>query len=62
MNGDITYSPDSMSPFDYGTTATHSCNEGFFVNGNQVRICSGDGLSTFGSWDASAPLCSGIIM
>ena len=59
-NGVITYRPDTSSPFDFGTTATHVCNEGFFLEGTAMRTCEGDGsLTTSGQWNSTAPACSG---
>ena len=59
-NGTITYDLDTSDPFDFGTTATITCNIGFNLGGDSTRTCSGDGLSTNGMWSGSAPICSGI--
>ena len=61
-NGLITYSPDTTDPFDFGTRATHSCNEGFYLDGNDTRSCTGDGLSTIGEWTLTMPTCPGRMM
>ena len=58
-NGLITFSPDTTSPFNYGTTATHSCNQGFYLVGNIARNCVGDGSGLIGTWSGSAPVCAG---
>ncbi len=58
----IAYSPDTTSPFDFGTTATYSCNDGYFLEGEQTRSCAGDGSSTMGTWDLTAPTCTGIVV
>ena len=58
-NGMVVYSPDSTAPYDYGTTATYSCNEGFFLQGSSVRTC-GEGLGTSGLFDGVPPVCTGI--
>ena len=60
-NGGITYDPVSSDPvtLDYGTTATYSCNDGFFLEGNVMRNCGGDGTSLDGVWDGVVPICSG---
>ena len=59
-NGVITYNPDTSSPYDFGTTATHTCNTGFFLEGAQLRTCEEDGsLTTSGRWSATTPACSG---
>ena len=62
-NGMIVYSSGSTTPpFNYGTTATYQCNDGYsLASGDSVRICStGDGTSTVGEWSGTAPVCSGI--
>ena len=58
-NGRITYTPDTTSPFDFGTTATYSCDDGFFIVGNSAQTCDGDGSGVGGVWSGSAPVCSG---
>ena len=43
-NGAITYGPDTIAPFDEGTVATHSCNDGFTLGaGSEVRTCLAGG-------------------
>ena len=59
-NGVLSYNPDTMTPFDFGTTASYSCNEGFFLVGNTNQTCGGDGSGVNGIWSGSAPVCSGI--
>ena len=58
-NGRTTYSPDTTSPFNFGTTAIYSCNEGFFLTGESTLTCGGDGSEVDGIWSDSAPVCSG---
>jgi len=60
-NGLISYIPDTTPPFDYRTVAIHTCNEGYFREGNDLRTCTGDGLSTDGDWDGDRPTCRGYI-
>ena len=60
-NGLISYSPDTTAPFDFATNATHTCNEGFFLNGMEYRTCTGDGLTTSGSWTGSPPVCPSML-
>ncbi|XP_064387965.1 uncharacterized protein LOC135336171 isoform X3 [Halichondria panicea] len=63
INGVIIFAPDNTEPFDFQTTATYGCNEGFFLLGNanyDTRWCDGDGLSTSGVWNSTAPSCSGV--
>ena len=56
-NGLVAY---SSSPFNFGTTATYTCNEGFFLQGDRTRTCGGDGSGLNGVWSGSAPVCAGI--
>ena len=52
-------SADAMGNFAFGTVATHSCSDGFFLMGNEMRVCGGDGTSPTGVWSGSEPVCSG---
>ena len=62
-NGDISYTPDMTGPLDFATIATHSCNTGFFLMGiGTLRSCGGDGSSTVGIWNGTAPTCLGIVI
>ncbi len=52
-NGAITYGPDTIAPFDEGTVATHSCNDGFTLGaGSEVRTCLAGGR-----WSGFIPVC-----
>ncbi len=65
VNGVIIFTPDNTEPFDFQTTATYGCNEGFFLLGNanyDTRWCGGDGLSTSGVWNNTVPSCPGEIL
>ncbi len=43
-NEAITYDPDTIAPFDEGTVATHTCNDGFvLVVGSETRTCLAGG-------------------
>ncbi len=55
-NGMVAYSPDSL---DFGTTATYTCLEGYFLEGTSTRTCIGDGSGISGNWNGVAPVCSG---
>ena len=61
-NGNITYSTSANTSgrYSYGTVATHTCDEGFFLEGSETRMCEGDGVNTLGTWSGSHPACSGI--
>ena len=50
---------DRTSPFDFGTTATYSCNEGYYLQGEDVRTCVEDGSGVNGIWSGSTPRCAG---
>ena len=58
-NGVITYRTDRTSPFDFGTTATYSCNEGYYLEGEDVRTCVEDVSGLNGIWSGSTPRCTG---
>ena len=47
-DGTIVYGSDTTDPFDFGTTATHSCNMGFSLVGVSLRTCGGNGSSING--------------
>ena len=59
MNGLISYASDMNEPFDFGTTATYTCNPGSYLNGSDTRTCDGDGLTTVGTWTGTTPNCGG---
>ncbi len=53
LNGAITYGPDTIAPYDVGTVATHTCDDGsIFVAGSLNRTCL-----TGGRWSGFTPLC-----
>ena len=56
-NGAIVYASDTTAPYDFGTTATHSCNSGYSLVGFEVRTCGGDGSSVTGGWDSRETTC-----
>ena len=56
-NGAVVYASDMTDPYDFGTTATYSCNSGYSLVGDEVRTCGGDGSSITGEWDLSEPTC-----
>ncbi len=62
-NGMIIYSSGSTTPpFDYGTTATYQCNNGYsLASGDRVRTCTSNGTSSVGQWSGTAPVCSGTV-
>ena len=56
-HGRLTYTFDTQAPYDYGTVATHSCNDGFDLSGNISRTCSGDGTGLYGTWTGDVSYC-----
>ena len=60
-NGVITYADDTTPNFDLGTTATYSCNEGYFLDlsvGVRVRTCVDDNdMDALGVFTDEAPSC-----
>ena len=60
-NGVITYADDTTPNFDLGTTATYTCNEGYFLDlsvGVRVRTCVDDGdIDALGVFTDQAPSC-----
>ena len=59
-NGGVTYSPDTTTPYDFGTMGTYVCNSGFGIVGGASRVCGGDGSSLNGGWSGSAAACEGV--
>ena len=55
------FASDTSAPYDFGTTATYSCNSGYSLVGDEVRTCGGDGSSTMGVWDLNEPSCEGML-
>ncbi len=62
LNGMITYLPTATVPLPFGSAAQYSCNDGFYLQGNNVRTCDGDGSSSDGVWSDSIPVCSGELL
>ena len=58
----IAYDSNTTSPFDFGTTATYTCIEGYTLSGSETRMCKGDGLSVQGEWSGTTPICSSMNM
>ena len=58
MNGGITYDGGEMMNLTVGTVATHTCNEGFSLDGQSTRICMDDDQAdTIGVWSGDGPSC-----
>ncbi len=57
-NGMISYSPDDIPDYDLGTEATYTCEAGFYLEGNEVRVCmDDDGMDIIGAWSGQEPTC-----
>ncbi len=57
INGTISYSPDVTTDYDLGTNATYTCEDGFFLESNEVRTCMDDGMDATGVWNGHEPGC-----
>ena len=54
----ISYSPDVTPDYDLGTNATYTCEAGFHLKGNGVRVCmDDDGMDAIGVWSDQEPSC-----
>ncbi len=59
-NGNIDFggaSLDENSTYIFAVVATYVCDTGFYLVGNDSRICTGDGMSVNGSFNGTAPTC-----
>ena len=57
-NGMISYSPDVIPDYDLGTEATYTCEAGFYLEGNEVRVCmDDDGMDAIGVWSGREESC-----
>ncbi len=54
----ISYSPDDTSDYGLGTEATYTCEDGLYLEGNEVRTCmDDDGMDATGVWSGHKPSC-----
>ena len=58
-NGSIVYHDNVTEQLVFGTVANHSCDEGYFLVGDSVRICEGSGSTVEGEWSGTVPVCLG---
>ena len=58
-NGGVTINPVGTPVV--GSAVTYSCNQGYFLQGDMIRDCTGDGLSVSGTWTGTEPTCIGMI-
>ncbi len=62
-NGAIVYSTDTLAPYDIGTVATYSCNEGYVLTGGNVeRICVDSGDGNDDRFNGEAPSCPLLVL
>ena len=57
----ISYSSDGMfggPDHPLGTVATYTCNEGFDLVGDDVRVCEAVGNGVMGMFSGSSPICN----
>lgn len=57
------YSSDTTAPYDFHTTATYQCDEGYMLDAGSprdvTRACDGLGSSPTGMWNGTDLSCSG---
>ena len=51
-NGNIDFIGDSVAPFSIGTSAIYTCDTGYVLVGESVRICED------GNWNGTASICT----
>ncbi len=59
-NGVIVYNADTTAPYETGTMATYSCNQGYelLINlGSEMRTCEDVGDGSGGRFSGEAPSC-----
>ncbi len=60
LNGTVSFQADTTATFDFRTTATYACDEGFALSGGDPERTCEEGLTEgMGAWNGSAPNCSG---
>ena len=63
IGGQVLFSNDTMAPFDIGTMAMYSCDDGSSPFGTvspivNPRVCTGDGSSSVGGWTGEDLMCN----
>ena len=54
----ISYSPDVTPDYDLSTEATYTCEAGFYLESNEVRVCMDDDrMDAIGVWSGQEPSC-----
>ena len=60
MNGQIAYSTDL---FELETVATYTCDIGFVLMGNNIRVCMDDDqMDTIGLWNGTESYCERMLI
>ncbi len=58
ITGMISYSPDITPDNGLEIKATYTCEAGFYLEGNEVRVCmDDDGMDAIGVWSGQEPSC-----
>ncbi len=58
LQGTITYSPDSVFPYEVGTTALYECDLRYQATGTGMRVCEDTMTgSQFGDWSGNELDC-----
>ena len=52
-NGVVSYNPQGQNQTLVGATVNYTCNSGYTLNGNNMRICQANG-----TWSGSDPTCN----
>ena len=61
-NGMVGFSSSALAPYEFGVTATYTCDTGFgLYRGDGMRTCGGDGSSPNGMWSGASPNCEGAL-
>ena len=61
-NGLISYFPDVIPRFDLGTGANYTCDDGFYIDATEARMCMyGNGNDAMGVWSGQEPRCVGML-
>ena len=54
----ISYSPDVTPDYDLGTNATYTCEAGFYLEDNGIRMCVDDNrMDAIGVWSGREASC-----
>jgi len=52
LNGDY-----SVESFSVGSSVSYRCNGGFFLDGDQERVCQEEGTNNSAAWSGAVPHC-----